>query len=190
MTGHGTERSLSTTQTMRLYRPVRPSAERTEHVMQIAEPSDHAHSSESTTSLSHEGLHVQDSVLHEQPRIRVLLVDDHAMVRQGLRSVLEGYPDIEVVGEAHDGKASLVSVEHVRPSVIVMDLNMPRMNGIDATAIIKSRYPETIILGLSVNAGEENQAAMIRAGASALLTKEAAVDQLYNMIHEAVATRP
>jgi len=172
------------------YWPVRPRGEQAEHVVPIAGPSNQAHGSVSATSLGHGELNVHDSVLHEHPRIRVLLVDDHAMVRQGLRSVLENYPDIEVVGEADDGKASLVSVEHVRPSVIVMDLNMPRMNGIDATAIIKSRYPETIILGLSVNAGEENQAAMIRAGASALLTKEAAVDQLYDMIHGAVATRP
>lgn len=130
-----------------------------------------------------------DSALHEKPRIRVLLVDDHVMVRQGLRSILESYPDIEVVGEVADGKESLVSVERVRPSVIVMDLNMPKMNGIDATAIIKSRYPEIIVLGLSVNVGEDNHAAMIQAGASALLTKEAAVDQLYDMIHDAVATR-
>jgi DNA-binding NarL/FixJ family response regulator len=117
------------------------------------------------------------------------LVDDHAMVRQGLRSVMESYPDIEVVGEAGDGKDSLVSVEQMRPSVVIMDLNMPRMNGIDATAIIKSRHPEIVVLGLSVNAGEDNQEAMIQAGASALLTKEAAVDRLYDMIHEAVATR-
>ena len=170
------------------YWPVRPSSERAEHSVPIAEPSRLTHSHEPATSLSHRGLNIQDSALHE-PRIRVLLVDDHAMVRQGLRSVLESYPDIEVVGEADDGKESLASVERVRPSVIIMDLNMPRMNGIDATAIIKSRYPETIVLGLSVNAGEDNQAAMIQAGASALLTKEAAVDRLYDMIHDAITTK-
>ncbi len=130
-----------------------------------------------------------DSTLHENPRIRVLVVDDHVMVRQGLRCILESYPDIEVVGEVADGKESLISVERVRSAVVVMDLNMPRMNGIDATAIIKSRYPDIIVLGLSVNVGEDNHAAMIQAGASALLRKEAAVDQLYDMIHEAVATR-
>ena len=172
------------------YWPVRPSGERAEHVVPIAEPSNQARGSESAASLSHRGLHVQDSALHEKPRIRVLLADDHAIVRQGLRSILESYPDIDIIGEVADGKESLASVERLRPSVIVMDLNMPKMNGIDATAIIKSRYPEIIVLGLSVNACEDNQAAMIQAGASALLTKEAAVDQLYDMIHDAIATSP
>lgn len=129
-------------------------------------------------------------VSHQRPRIRVLLVDDHSMVRQGLRSLLEGYSDIEVVGEAADGQESLDYVDHLRPSVVVMDLNMPKMNGVDATAAIKSRYPQTIVLGLSVNAGHDNYAAMTQAGASALLTKEAAVDQLYDMIHQALAAKP
>lgn len=138
---------------------------------------------------SQEQLRARTNELNEKPRIRVLLADDHAIVRQGLRSILESYPDIDIIGEVADGKESLASVERVRPSVIVMDLNMPRMNGIDATAIIKSRYPEIIVLGLSVNAGDDNQAAMIQAGASALLPKEAAADQLYDMIHSAIVTR-
>jgi signal transduction histidine kinase/ActR/RegA family two-component response regulator len=169
------------------YWPVRPALDGSERLS--AEPPTHAHSLESVPSTTHTDDHVEEAPLQDKPRIRVLLVDDHAMVRQGLRSVMESYPDIEVVGEAGDGKASLVSVERVRPSVVIMDLNMPQMNGIDATAIIKSRHPEIVVLGLSVNAGEDNQEAMIQAGASALLTKEAAVDRLYDMIHEAVATR-
>ena len=169
------------------YRPVQPRDENTEHSVPNAESSSPC--LESTTALIHPKLGVQDSALHEKPRIRVLLADDHAIVRQGLRSILESYPDIDIIGEVADGKESLDSVERVQPSVVVMDLNMPRMNGIDATAIIKSRYPEIIVLGLSVNAGDDNQAAMIQAGASALLPKEAAVDQLYEMIHDAVATR-
>lgn len=138
---------------------------------------------------SQEQLRARTNEINEKPRIRVLLADDHAIVRQGLRSILESYPDIDIIGEVADGKESLASVERVRPSVIVMDLNMPRMNGIDATAIIKSRYPEIIVLGLSVNAGDDNQAAMIQAGASALLPKEAAADHLYDMIHSAIVTR-
>ena len=113
--------------------------------------------------------------------IRVLLVDDHAMVRQGLRSVLESYADVDVVGEAADGEAAIADAERFRPSVVIMDINMPRMNGIEATARIKARFPETVIIGLSVNAGG-SQEAMIAAGASALLTKEAAVDELYHSI--------
>jgi PAS domain S-box-containing protein len=124
-----------------------------------------------------------------QHMIRVLLVDDHAMMRQGLRSVLEAYSDIEIVGEAGDGEEAIAGTERLRPSIVVMDINMPRMNGIEATSRIKQRFPETIVVGLSVNAAHDNQAAMAQAGASALLTKEAAVDQLYRNIQEALRRR-
>lgn len=169
------------------YRPVGSNDERAEGSVPSAEPPSQDRSQESATSLSRSEPSVQGSALHETPRIRVLLVDDHAMVRQGLRSILESYHDIEVVGEAADGTQSLVSVEQERPSVVVMDLNMPKMNGIEATAIIKSRYPEIVVLGLSVNAGDDNQTAMRQAGAAGLLTKEAAVDQLHDLIHQALA---
>jgi PAS domain S-box-containing protein len=117
-----------------------------------------------------------------QPPIRVLLVDDHAMVRQGLRSLLDGYTDIEVVGEASDGEEALAGIVTHQPAVVVMDINMSKMNGIETTAVLKDRYPKIIVIGLSVQAGEEMQQAMLQAGASALLTKEAAVDQLYQTI--------
>ncbi|MDF0642412.1 MAG: response regulator [Nitrospira sp.] len=113
---------------------------------------------------------------------RVLLVDDHAMVRQGLRSVLETYADVEIVGEARDGFEALACVDRLQPSVVVMDVNMPRMNGIDATRRIRASHPKTIVIGLSVNAGIENDQAMKQAGAAALLTKEAAVEELYGAI--------
>jgi len=114
----------------------------------------------------------------------VLLVDDHAMVRQGLRTMLENYADVEVVGEASDGEEALVCTERLNPAVVIMDINMPKMNGIEATARLRARYPDVAIIGLSVNAGEENQQAMKKAGAMALITKEAAVDQLYAVIRE------
>jgi len=104
------------------------------------------------------------------------------MVRQGLRTVLESYPDIDVIGEAWNGEEAVAFVEQRQPSIVLMDINMPKMNGIEATESIKSRYPEIIIIGLSVNAGSENSKAMAKAGASALLTKESAVDQLYQAI--------
>ncbi|HET7438308.1 MAG TPA: response regulator transcription factor, partial [Nitrospira sp.] len=115
---------------------------------------------------------------------RVLLVDDHAMVRQGLRSVLDCYPDLEVVGEAWNGEEAVKAVESLRPAVVIMDINMPKMNGIEATAEIKARFPDTTVIGLSVNASDENKEAMLNAGASLLLTKEAAVEQLYGAIQE------
>jgi len=122
-------------------------------------------------------------------RIRVLLVDDHIMVRQGLRAVLDGYADVELIGEAADGEEAVALTETLRPAVVVMDVNMPKMNGVDATVQIKARCADTVVIGLSVNAGGDNQTAMLKAGAAVLLTKEAAVEQLYGAIKETVTSR-
>jgi DNA-binding NarL/FixJ family response regulator len=132
----------------------------------------------------------QNSTPHQQPaKIRVLLVDDHAMVRQGLKTVLDSYADIEVVGEAWDGEEAVKAVERLHPAVVLMDINMPKMNGIEATAHIKARHPEIIVIGLSVQAGGANEEAMKKAGAAMLLTKEAAVDELYQAIREALGRK-
>ncbi|GKS58038.1 hypothetical protein YTPLAS18_15650 [Nitrospira sp.] len=130
----------------------------------------------------------QSAALHppSSPRIRVLLVDDHAMVRQGLRSLLEGYDRIDIVGEACNGDEAVAVAERRRPSVVIMDISMPGMNGIEATRRIKARAPEVAVIGLSVNATGENQHAMKSAGASLLLNKEAAVDQLFAAIQTTV----
>lgn len=117
---------------------------------------------------------------------RVIIADDHAMVRQGLRSVLEGFSDIEVIGEASNGQEAVDLTKQLSPAVVLMDINMPVMNGIEATAKIKTRYPDTVVIGLSVNASGNNEHAMKTAGASLLLTKEAAVDQLHGAIQGAV----
>ena len=116
--------------------------------------------------------------------IRLLLVDDHTMVRQGLRSLLESYEDVMIVGEAANGEEAIELVEQLRPALVVMDLNMPKKNGIEATARIKARWPETVVIGLSVQAGEEARRAILNAGGAVLLTKEAAVDELYRTIRE------
>jgi DNA-binding NarL/FixJ family response regulator len=116
----------------------------------------------------------------------VLIADDHAMVRQGLRSVLEGFSDVSVIGEASNGQEAVDLAEQLKPSAVIMDINMPRMNGIEATAKIKTRYPDMVVIGMSVNASVDNHDAMRTAGASMLLTKEAAVDQLYGAIQRAV----
>ncbi|WHZ29586.1 MAG: PAS domain-containing protein [Nitrospira sp.] len=134
-------------------------------------------------------LGTQHAILQGNATIRVLLVDDHAMVRQGLRSVLDAYADIQVMGEARDGVEAMKSVEKLRPQVVVMDINMPKMNGIEATMQIKTKWPETIIIGISVNVGDGNNDAMQRAGAATLLTKEAAVEQLHDTIVQAVGSQ-
>ena len=125
-----------------------------------------------------------------QQRIRVLLVDDHAMVRQGLRSVLDHYPKIEVVGEACNGEEAIAAATALKPTIVLMDINMPKMNGIDATTAIKARFHDMRIIGLSVHAGGANEKAIIQAGASMLLTKEAAVDELYQAIERVIGEVP
>lgn len=119
--------------------------------------------------------------------IGILLVDDHAMVRQGLRSMLGGYDDVSVIGEASNGREAVESVDRLRPSVVVMDINMPVTNGIDATVEIKARHPQVAVIGLSVQNSGEAREAMLRAGAVTLISKEAAVDELYLAIRQALA---
>lgn len=89
-----------------------------------------------------------------------------------------------IVGEASNGEEAIELVEQLRPALVVMDLNMPKKNGIEATACIKAQWPETVVIGLSVHAGEEARRAVINAGGAVLLTKEAAVDELYRTIRE------
>jgi CheY-like chemotaxis protein len=115
----------------------------------------------------------QNSKLHQQDpkHIRVLLVDDHAMVRQGLRSVLDSYPDIEVVGEAWNGEEAVAMVERLHPSLIVMDINMPKMNGIEATRLIKQSNPETIVICISVKADAVNERRSLRPAPRSCLRK-------------------
>jgi len=120
--------------------------------------------------------------------IRILLVDDHTIVRQGLRNLLESYPNIEVVGEAGDGDEAVVSAAKLKPAVVVMDINMPKMDGITATRLIKTQHPEIAVVGLSVNAEDRYFLdAMQKAGAFELLTKDSAVEILYAVIQRAVA---
>jgi signal transduction histidine kinase len=130
--------------------------------------------------------HVPHAPFHLPPgnMIRLLLVDDHTMVRQGLRSLLESYEDVMIVGEGSNGEEAIELVEQLRPALVVMDLNMPKKNGIEATARIKAQWPETAVIGLSVHAEEEARRAVINAGGAVLLTKEAAVDELYRTIRE------
>lgn len=127
--------------------------------------------------------------MEEEKRVQIVIVDDHAPVRQIIRSMLESYSDIHVVGEARNGLEAIFLVEKFRPHVVLMDINMPKMNGIEATAQIRSDYPDTIIIGLSVNAGTENQKNMKRAGAVRLIPKEESPELLYEAIHEAVKSR-
>ena len=117
-----------------------------------------------------------------QAPVRVLLVDDHAMVRQGLRSILDGYANLHIIAEAGDGEEAITLARLLKPDLIVMDVNMPRLDGIEATKRIREELPGTYVVGLSVNEAEHVVKSMRDAGASAFLTKESAADHLYETI--------
>ncbi|MBX3301019.1 MAG: PAS domain S-box protein [Nitrospira sp.] len=131
-----------------------------------------------------------DTVPVDPSTIRVLLVDDHAMIRQGLRMMLEAYKDIQVTGEAANGDEAITLAHTIQPDVVLMDINMPKRNGIEATAVIKRYFRDMAIVGLSVNADRGSREAMIQAGAATLLTKEAPVEELYQAIQSAVKSLP
>jgi len=124
---------------------------------------------------------IRPSVKHGEIR-KVLLVDDHAMVRQGLVSILARYTDVRVIGEASNGVEAVAMAAELAPDIIVMDINMPQMDGIEATKRIINAQPWAIVIGLSVNNSPQTSEAMKNAGAATLLSKEAAGDELYDAI--------
>lgn len=127
--------------------------------------------------------------MKKEKGLHVLIVDDHALVRQAIRSILEGYADIQVVREASNGAEAINLVKQFRPRIVLMDINMPQMNGIEATAHITRRYPDTIIIGLSAESTTENRESMKQAGAVRLIPKEKAADLLYKAVHQALKSR-
>jgi DNA-binding NarL/FixJ family response regulator len=121
------------------------------------------------------------------PAIRVLLVDDHAMVRRGMRDFLGLHGDIEIVGEAGDGAAAIEQTRALRPDIVVMDLMMPGVDGIEATARIKAEAPEVEVIALTSFIEEARVVAAIEAGASGFLLKDAEADELAAAIRSAAA---
>ena len=119
--------------------------------------------------------------------IRLLLVDDDAIVRQAVRSALQAYPNIKVVSEAADGEGAVLGAAQLQPAVVVMDINMSKMDGITATRVIKTQHPQIVVIGLSVDPKDYQIYAMQKAGASEVLKKDNAVADLYGAIQRAVA---
>ena len=114
--------------------------------------------------------------------ITVLLADDHTIIRQGLRLVLEAWPGIEVVGEAEDGRQCVSEAKRLRPDVVLLDLAMPLLNGVEATRQITNEVPVTKVLVLSSYSDDQHLAQAIEAGASGYLPKEAAAEHLLQAI--------
>jgi DNA-binding NarL/FixJ family response regulator len=113
---------------------------------------------------------------------RVLLVDDESLVRHVLSRILADYPDVEVIGQAATGDEAILSVEALRPHLVIMDIRMPKMDGIAAAREIKSKYPEVQIIALTELAYGYHADAMLRAGALAVYQKANAFEELYPAI--------
>ena len=124
----------------------------------------------------------QSDPLEDKLRIRVLLVDDHALVRSGLSSVLRYHTELQVVGEAADGQEAVALAAALKPDVVVMDVNMPRMDGVEASKRIKRELPGTVVIGLSMHEGGHHESAMRESGAAAYLTKDSAAERLIETI--------
>lgn len=110
--------------------------------------------------------------------IRVLLADDHRLVREGIRLCLEALGDIEVVGEADDGHEAVARCAALQPDVVLMDISMPGLSGIDATAAIRRAQPNVRVLGLSMYDNEEYVTRLLRAGAAGYVLKRSAATEL------------
>src|SRR4030043_294805 len=115
-------------------------------------------------------------------KIKVLIVDDHTLVRAGIRSLLTLVSDIEVVGEASDGKEALVKVRQIMPDVVLMDLAMPVMGGLEATRRLHKEFPEIKVLALTQYDDSEYVIPVIEAGARGFVTKMAAFSELASAI--------
>jgi DNA-binding NarL/FixJ family response regulator len=110
--------------------------------------------------------------------IRVVLADDHLMMREGLRSILKRIDDLEIVGEADNGQSAVDLADQLKPDIVVMDVGMADLNGVDATRRIKSAHPSTLVVGLSMYSDRNYVLGMLNAGASGYVLKGAAGNEL------------
>ena len=122
-------------------------------------------------------------------QIRVLLADDHTLIRAGLRRVAEAQPDIAVVGEAENGRQAVSMSQSLKPDVVVMDIGMPSLNGIEASRQIQAARPDTQIVMLSMHSDETYVLRALRAGAKGYLLKDSAEEDLARAIHAAAEGR-
>jgi two-component system response regulator NreC len=117
--------------------------------------------------------------------IRVLVVDDHALVREGIKSLLQGIPQITVIGEAEDGLDAIEKARKVRPDIVLMDIGMPRMTGVEATRHIREEMPAVQVVALTIHESEEYLFQMLRAGASGYVLKKSHPSEMLAAIEAA-----
>jgi len=117
----------------------------------------------------------------------VLIAEDHTLIREGLRSLLSSHPDLEVIGEAADGREAVQQAERLSPALVLMDLSMPRMSGVEAIREIKKKWPKMKVLALTVNDSEEYVLAALQAGAEGYILKNSTRDELVQAIQNVLA---
>jgi DNA-binding NarL/FixJ family response regulator len=121
------------------------------------------------------------------PKLRILLADDHETVREGLKSIVNAQPDMEVVGEAADGEAAITHAVVLHPDIVLMDVSMPVMNGLAATATLKARCPGTKVLTLTRHADDGYFHQLLRAGASGYVLKQSRAAEVLQAIRAVAA---
>ena len=119
-------------------------------------------------------------------RAKIILADDHKIIREGLRSLLEKQPDMEVIAEAQDGLTAVSLVQKLHPNVVIMDIGMPEMNGIDATTKITTDYKDVQVIALSMHSDRRFVMQMLKAGAAGYLLKDSAFEELVTAIHTVI----
>ncbi|MEX2494257.1 MAG: PAS domain S-box protein [Nitrospirales bacterium] len=122
--------------------------------------------------------------------IRILLVDDHAMIREGIRTLLENHVDFSIVGEAKNGEEALEVTNLVHPDVVIMDVNMPKLNGIETTKVLTREHPSIKVIGLSVHEDKQIEMLLLEAGAALYVTKGSVAGQLVEGIRQVMKHSP
>ena len=125
-----------------------------------------------------------------KPKHRIIIAEDHTIIREGLRALLASHPEFEIVGEAADGREAIRCVERLKPDLVLMDLSMPKMNGIAAIREIKKRFPDTKILALTVHKTEEYVLAALEAGSNGYILKDATHEELDMAIRNILSGKP
>ncbi len=120
----------------------------------------------------------------------IVIAEDHTIVRKGLRALLESHPDFSVIGEAEDGRMAIRCVGQLRPDIILLDLTMPRTNGLEAIGEIKKQFPQTKVLVLTVHKTEEYVQATLEAGADGYVSKDDTHTELIIAIKNVLAGKP